>query len=176
VYVIYKDTVGLIGPCGLQIATNQKIYHVSINDQTTLSVINNPNVQGAGCAYQDQVLALSAGTKGSYTLPSFIAGFAYTNTLTKCDVVDNVSSLEVENALQISPNPFSQQLNILIPPFMYHKTLFLINSIGEVIQKFYTGNHKLISIPRAQLAAGLYFIRWTDRNNLPQISKVSIVD
>lgn len=176
VYVIYKDTVGLIGPCGLQIAPNQKIYHVSINDQTKLSVINNPNVQGAGCAYQDQVLALSAGTKGSYTLPSFIAGFAYTNTLTKCDVVDNVSSLGVENELRISPNPFSKQLNIQIPPYMYHKTLYLINSMGDVIQKIYTSNHKLICMPREQLAAGLYFIRWSDRNNLPQVSKVSIVD
>ncbi|MBK9302084.1 MAG: T9SS type A sorting domain-containing protein [Bacteroidetes bacterium] len=177
-YRIYKDSVGLIAPCGLQIAPDDKIYLVSINDQTTLSVVNNPNVQGAGCNYQDQAIALAANTSGSYSLPSFIAGYDYNNGLTQCDVTEpnNTTSYEMDQNILISPNPFSDLTTIQIPKSVQNTTLTLINCFGETIRKIHTGSENVITLYREHIAAGLYFLRWADTKNNTHAIKLLIVD
>jgi hypothetical protein len=178
VYVIYKDTVGLIGPCGLQIGPDQKIYHVSINDQTTLSVVMNPNASGIACNYQDQAIALAAGTKGSYSLPSFIAGFAYNNGLTQCDIVEPNYIKDVDEQVDFifGPNPFSDKLNVHISPTLQIKTLRLLNCLGMVVRNIPIGSNKNFSISRNHLPAGMYFISYTDSLNIPRLKKVCIID
>ncbi|MBK7691246.1 MAG: T9SS type A sorting domain-containing protein [Bacteroidetes bacterium] len=178
VYVIYKDTVGLMAPCGLQIGPDQKIYHVSINDQTKLSVVINPNAAGAACDYQDQAITLAAGTKGSYTLPSFIAGFDYNNALTQCDIVEPNSLNDVEESVDFicSPNPFSEKLTIHISPSLQIKTLRLINCVGVVVRNIPIGSDKIITIQRDQLPAGMYFISYIDSANMAHLQKVCIMD
>ncbi len=175
-YMIYSDTLGLMSPCGLQIATNNKIYLVSINDQATLSVVNNPNAQGAACSYQDQAVILSPGTTGSYTLPSFIAGFEYNNALKQCDIPDNISAVDAENNISIAPNPFSGNTIIHIPPSMKNRTMTLINYLGEKVREIYTGSSTKIMLNREELPAGLYFIHWTDHKNVSQVRKILIAD
>ena len=63
-------------PVGLQLAPNGKIY-VSQVISTKLAVINNPNLVGAGCAFQMDVVDL-AGRFGQLGLPPFVASFFYT--------------------------------------------------------------------------------------------------
>ncbi|MEI6899750.1 MAG: FISUMP domain-containing protein, partial [Bacteroidota bacterium] len=55
---------------GLQMATNGKIY-CSSGSIDSLSVINNPSVQGLGCNYQRDVVGLGGRSSGT-TLPDFV--------------------------------------------------------------------------------------------------------
>ena len=107
IYEVYRIT----GPCilsgrGLQLGIDNKIYWVSINISNpngTLASINNPNVLGAGCNYQDQAVSLG-GRIGSFTLPSFIAGIDYSNKMINCDI-NEIPVLE-EVTLKL-PNVFT---------------------------------------------------------------------
>lgn len=90
---------------GLQLATNGKIYMVSNGNYGMLSVINNPNVYGAGCNYQAQAVSLG-GKSGSLSLPSFISGFDYSNTTSDCDLITSFDKNTGSVAeLIIYPNP-----------------------------------------------------------------------
>lgn len=93
--IIYRDTVGIISSRGLQIGPDNKIYFVSINDNTTLSVIHNPNFYDIACNYEDKAISLK-GRRGSMSLPSCISGFDYSNTIVQCIS----SGIDIQTACQ----------------------------------------------------------------------------
>jgi hypothetical protein len=65
---------------GLQLGPDGKIY-ISSN-QNTLSVINDPDISGNGCNVSVDAVNLSS---TCYTLPGFIAGYNYGNTVSDCN-------------------------------------------------------------------------------------------
>ncbi len=73
---------------GLQLGPNNRIYIAGTN--STIHVINEPNVLGLGCNFQVDAIQLLSGTQVSYSLPTFIAGFDYSNEVVDCsnDVPD----------------------------------------------------------------------------------------
>lgn len=56
---------------GLQVGPNGKLY-VSVNNSQYLAVINNPNVRGTGCGFQDNAVYLG-GKSAQIGLPNFPA-------------------------------------------------------------------------------------------------------
>lgn len=104
--VIYQNTVGLISGKGLQLGPDGKIYWVALNNDTTLSVIHNPNVAGVSCNFQDEYLSL-AGREGSFSLPTFVSGYDYSNSLNPC-AIGLFSSLQ--SNLKFYPNPVNDLL------------------------------------------------------------------
>jgi hypothetical protein len=68
---IIPDSIMPYNIGALQLAPNGKIY-ISVQDSTTLAVINNPNGLGLSCHFQLKGLSLSTGTKCFYGLPNFI--------------------------------------------------------------------------------------------------------
>ena len=121
---------------------------------------------------------MAANTSGSYSLPSFIAGFDYNNGLTQCDVTEpnNTTSFDMDQSILISPNPFSDLTTIHIPKSAQNTPLMLINCFGETIRKIHTGSENVITLYREHIAAGLYFLRWTDTKNNSHAIKLLIVD
>jgi len=72
---------------GMQLAPNGKIY-ISNSGDFVLSSIENPDEKGAACNFVDAGQALGGHT-ASYSLPSFIAGFDYSNSeLGECEEPD----------------------------------------------------------------------------------------
>ena len=78
----FKSSLTLIGTTSntvhyklgaLQIAKNNKIY-VAIEEKTSLGVINNPNIQGAGCNYTDLSQDLDGRSCG-LGLPTFPSSY-----------------------------------------------------------------------------------------------------
>lgn len=142
---------------GLQLGPNGKIYWVSINGNnpgTFLSVINNPNVAGAGCNYND--LAVSLGGKtANYTLPSFIAGYNYSNTLPKSCEPTAIHQVQTTGNLRIGPNPVSDQLSISIelPSNFILTNQYGITIMNGVLEK------GLNNIDLFDLPLGLYYIK-----------------
>jgi gliding motility-associated-like protein len=104
---------------GLQIGPNNRIYIAGTN--STIHVINEPNVLGLGCDFQADAIQLLPGTQVSFSLPTFIAGFDYSNEVVDCsiDVPDFTFSLgpdvficpEASVALNAPPNQLSYLWN-----------------------------------------------------------------
>lgn len=137
---------------GLQIGPDNKIYLVSNSNPAFLSVINNPNILGVGCNYQDAQISL-AGNSGSFSLPSFIAGYNYSNTIADCSI--NGFSENVQNDIPtIYPNPFSTQLTFTFADKV-QTTIILYDFLGQrVLQQAFTNS---TTINTTQLADGIYF-------------------
>jgi gliding motility-associated-like protein len=89
-FSLYTNTTGLIFGVGLQIGPDGKIYLLSKNNLGTLGVINSPNLLGSSCNYVDQAVSLG-GKQGSYSLPSFIANYDYSNKLIKCPCINSTT-------------------------------------------------------------------------------------
>lgn len=66
--------------CGgaLQLAPDGKIYACRYQ-ASSLSVINNPNVLGAGCGFADIGVSLASGTLSRIGLPTFVQSFFFTD-------------------------------------------------------------------------------------------------
>ncbi|MDZ4844328.1 MAG: T9SS type A sorting domain-containing protein [Chitinophagales bacterium] len=69
---------------GLQLGPDGKIYQVEVQNQGYLLAINSPNNYGSSTNVQSSAVYLG-GRFGSYTLPTFIAGYSYSNTLHNCN-------------------------------------------------------------------------------------------
>ncbi len=78
--LIYQSTVSNPALYGMQVATDNRIYIVAGNN---LASIDFPNLAGAACNFNPSGIS-SATFSNGFTLPSFVAGFAYTNDLVAC--------------------------------------------------------------------------------------------
>jgi len=58
----------------MQIAPDSKIY-ICVENQQSLNVINNPNLQGAACNYQVAAVPFSGGATGQLGLPNFVTSY-----------------------------------------------------------------------------------------------------
>jgi hypothetical protein len=79
---IYQTGDGIAG--GFQLAPDNKIY-LLLDENNDLSCINSPNATGNAVDFNPSAITISPGIN-SYTLPSFIAGYKYHNTIA-CSVV-----------------------------------------------------------------------------------------
>lgn len=174
---IYHNTTGIIGGKGLQLATDNKIYWVSLNVNNpygTLAVINNPNIPGTGCNYQDQVVSLG-GRQGSFSLPSFIAGFDYSNTLTYCHST-SINETYLETFVTIHPNPLHYSSTLQTKEELKNAKLIIYNSYGQEVKTIQNISGNTIVLSRENLTSGLYFVHLIQNNQLIAANKLIIND
>ena len=139
---------------GLQIGPDGKIYSVGLLNPQTLSVINNPNIYGLGCNFQSQSISLN-NKSGSYSLPSFITGFDYSNEIVSCNVgIDELSS---SSSINIYPNPASGAISMTLNESR-SGFLRVLNFLGQVVleEEFKATRELNISLDGP---SGLYFIQ-----------------
>jgi hypothetical protein len=169
---IYNETTIVTGR-GLQIGTNGKIYMVSLSNPFALAAINNPNIYGVGCNFQDQSISLS-GKKGNYTLPSFIAGFDYSNELVQCDQV-SIFENSINKDWIIYPNPTSQTATLEFINSKYRNcTLTLCDSYGRLVRTITDITTDRVEIERQNLMSGLYFLKLHSEGQIILSSKLII--
>jgi large repetitive protein len=155
---VYHNTTGLIAGKGLQIGPDNKIYWISLTDPSTLAVINYPNILGSGCNFQDNVVSL-AGREGSYSLPSFISNFDYSNGLTNCDSNIVPPNIPERRNCTIYPNPFSQYAVFeFTNPSNEKHTICIYDTAGQLVSVSNIITDK-IKIERKTFASGLYILR-----------------
>lgn len=170
---IYNEPA-IIARRGLQIGTDGKIYMISLSNDYYLATINNTNAIGVGCDFQDQSISLS-GKKGNYTLPSFIAGFDYSNSLITCstaNVLENKSSAD----LTIYPNPFSDQTILESDVLLINATLIIEDCFGKTVKRIGNIFGETISLKREGLSSGFYFIHLIQDNKIIATKKIIIAD
>ncbi len=171
---VYHYTSGPTNGKGLQIAPNNKIYWVSLNNPYKLAVINYPNISGLGCNYQDSSISL-AGRQGSYSLPNFISGFDYSNGLTKCNQTD-ISENHINENWSIFPNPFCLETTINSNNNLKGASLTIYNSFGQQVKQIKNISGQSTILHRDNLPSGLYFIRLTQNNKVLAAEIIVIID
>lgn len=75
-------TTNFLNGRGIQLGPDNRIYAPGLN--STIHRINDPNILGLSCNFQANAIQLHPGTQCSYTLPTFIAGFDYSNEVVDC--------------------------------------------------------------------------------------------
>lgn len=174
---IYTATVSA-GYKGLQLAPDGKIYLVSVNGNSqggdALSVIHNPDMVGFGCNYQDQAISLG-GRQGSYTLPSFIAGYDYSNKKVRCLTI-GIDDVSKDESIKVFPNPFSTQTELQTDKYFKNATLRVYNIDGETVMQMANLSGQTIVLHRNNLPSGLYFLRLMQDNKIVSSKKLVITD
>lgn len=149
---------------GLQLAPDNKIYWVSVNSSNpngTLAVINNPNAAGTACNYLDQAVSL-AGMTGSFCVPSFIAGYDYSNKTTTCESPTALANELLHEVVSLYPNPSTEGVHLrMISKTIQQATVSIRNSLGALLWQetlaMNTGlNEK--TLPTADFPSGVYII------------------
>ncbi len=157
---IFNDGIGLMRYSGLQLGPDGKIYLPSINNIASLSVINNPNLAGVACNYVDQSILLS-GRPSSYSMPSFIAGYNYANTLPKCgELTTGISEYDNAVTWSLYPNPITNKgtLNFQnLSSGIYQLKVF--NYLGECVSTLNNISSNEITIEKGNFKSGLYLFK-----------------
>jgi hypothetical protein len=148
---------------GLQLATNGKIYSARgpIPTHQYLGAINNPNVAGLNCNYQDSAVNLN-GRTASYGLPNFIDSFRYLEVQTANDgcisppAVVGIKENSIGKA-GISPNPFSSFIKISTGGQESPIEFKLFDLLGKQVYSTIVPANGIISMETSGIAAGIYY-------------------
>ncbi len=94
---------------GLQLSPEGKIYSV-FNSWNSLSCINAPNLSVPSCNFIPAVINLNK----LFTLPSFVAGYNYSNKLVLCGIEAIKAGIYAENNSELTffPNPSANEIRI----------------------------------------------------------------
>lgn len=141
----------------LQLGPDGKIY-VARENRTFLAVINNPNVKGIGCNFQDNAVSLN-GKTCSLGLPNFIDSYDYSNTIVNCQVGIN----EFNNnslSIKIYPNPAQGAFTIELP----EKKMFSLFITDVTGRKIYEGKNLkgIVKVDCSSFSDGIYFVQATN--------------
>ncbi|HKR04454.1 MAG TPA: T9SS type A sorting domain-containing protein [Bacteroidia bacterium] len=157
-----------------QIGPDQKIY-LSIDFRDSLSVINNPNAQGAACNFVDNVIYLNGNTSG-IGFPALIRG----------SVCGTTAITEIQNDLnefQIFPNPSNGIFQITLPNFSNPPeadgkvSYEVVNTLGQTVfqSELQTLNAKLqTNLDLSFLPKSIYILRIS--NSVSTFSKKLIIN
>jgi hypothetical protein len=169
--IVYKDTNELTLR-GLQLGPNGKIYMVSLSSGYLLA-IDTPNNYGATCRVHDTAVYL-AGMQGSEGVPTFIAGYSYSNTVNNCSD-EGINGISENEKLLIYPNPANKSFFVQIPNTSNARKLTFYNVTGQLLLERQIKGVQNIEISSGEFPAGVYFlkIQMADGSNL--MKKVEIV-
>jgi hypothetical protein len=171
---VYNETT-VVTNRGLQIGPDGKIYTISMhNSESYISVISNPNILGAGCNYQDQIISLG-GRQGSYSLPSFISGFDYSNEVFQCEFTGFPEN-NLKNTLSIYPNPFTFSTTLEAEDLFHNASLTIYNSYNQLVKQIDNFSGKILLIDRNNLSSGVYFVHLIQNDQQIAVKKLIITD
>jgi len=156
----------------MQLGPDGKIY-VAQRNQTSLAVINNPNLQGLNAGFVDLAIPLG-GKLCSYGLPNFIDFYDYSNTTNICNT--GIEEPDMNQQIIISPNPFSYESNITISSSFNNSTLIITNIHGQEVLRLNNISNQNIKLNRKELSSGLYFVKLMNGGKIIEIEKLLITD
>jgi large repetitive protein len=158
-YVIQRDSFGLIAPTGLQLGPDGKIYVPSTNNMMTLGVVQSPNTAGVGCNFQDMSISLG-GQTNIYTLPTIIAGYDYSNTEPKCSFTA-IDETNISGQVNVYPNPSPELFTFTFPNTSNEGYQLTIRSLtGQVVFQAANLRGTAYRFEAQTLAPGTYVYRF----------------
>lgn len=151
----------------LKIGPDGKIYVRHIESTGYIGVINNPNNPGLACGYNKNGLYVG-NPNYQYGLNNYIEYVKY------CTGLKSIEETYYQNALNIFPNPFSNQTNIQSSILLENAHLTIFNLTGQPVKEVYNISGDNITLLRENLCNGIYFIRLTQNNRIIATSKIIV--
>jgi hypothetical protein len=143
------------------LAPDGKIYIVSANQGRFLHVINNPDMPGQACDFQQH--SVSIPTVNNWTTPTSINLALYQLPGSPCDTlgVGNPKLQNKTSALKISPNPNNGIFSIEYTPQRVSGMLYLYDIAGKEVYKAYVSPFSSIKNLNVStlLTPGIYALR-----------------
>lgn len=139
----------------MQLANNGKIYTTQMaNGNQYLGVIENPNVSGLGCNFNDSAIYLN-GKIASMGLPNFIDSYDYSNTIFNCDTTE-IQEQGIQSEILLYPNPTTGEFQIESNKY-FIGSVIVYNVIGvKVYEKTVNSNETTINL---NVPDGVYFVQ-----------------
>jgi uncharacterized delta-60 repeat protein len=179
----YKVIIPNAAGCDSIMTLNLSFPDVSVtqNWATLTSNATSATYQWVDC---DNAYAIIPGETNKNYIPTVNGNYAVVVTQNNC--TDTSSCFSINNAslqsrvkyhtFQISPNPFSTETTLKSSQPIINGTLTVYNSLGDVVSQIININGESVSISRANLATGLYFVRLTEGEHELMMKKVVVVD
>ncbi|MFA7274478.1 MAG: T9SS type A sorting domain-containing protein [Crocinitomicaceae bacterium] len=164
---IYTDPNGMFR--SLKLGIDGKIYVSRGNNPNYLGVINNPNGGGLFCNYAHDGKYLS-GLQGRWGLNNSIEDSSF------CTLETNTLELKSMFYCTIYPNPFSLQTVLQTNISLNNANLTVHDYFGQIVSQIKNINGQTIIFERRDLKSGVYFIDFTQDNQLISMQKLVIVD
>jgi hypothetical protein len=145
------------------LAPDGKIYMVSGNQARTLHVINNPDLPGQACNFQQH--SVSIPTVNNFTIPSSINLALYQQPGSPCDTLGvGLSKLIIKNEeLKIAPNPSDGRFIVEFTPQRVSGMLYVYDVSGNQVYSEYVSPFSSIKNLdlSVKLTSGMYGVRLT---------------
>lgn len=87
-----------------------------------------------------------------------------------------INSLEIQQSLKLSPNPFNNQTTLSFDQPVHNASIMISNTFGQVVQRIENINNQTIVLDRDNLKRGLYIICLTENNKVIAQTKLFIAD
>jgi hypothetical protein len=139
-----------------QLAPDNKIYIGSINKNSYLSIIHNPDSLGEACNFKPHFLKLKVSYESLPNMPSYRLGASDPNCKTSI-ATNDVAKRELLE-INVFPNPTSGYINITseeLPNMLYTFALFDTQGKQVFLQQLQNGKTSLELPPH--LPQGIYF-------------------
>ena len=142
----------------MQLGPDGKIY-IAERGQTYMGRINNPNLAGLSCNYQDTAVSLS-GKLNVLGLPNFIDFFDYSNTTSPCSSPTEVQEQNYSSQVSIFPNPFNDIIKINYAHLSATLELNIFSVFGQRIYSALVNSNESINL--GNFSSGIYFYFLTE--------------
>ena len=93
-----------------------------------------------------------------------------------CTFLTTVNEIEKQYISNISPNPFSSQTTLQFDKNISEATLQIYNVVGQQVKQIKNVSGQIITIQRANLPSGLYFVNIMQENKIVSSNKLIITD
>jgi len=157
----------------LKLAPDERIYVAQNPTKNFLGIINYPDSAGLSCNYVDSAISLGVSHSG-WGLNNLMEYDEYCKEVTQPNVL---SSINETNAVQLSPNPFTDHATIT---FNYqpskHYQLNIQTIMGEKIKYPLAISGSKVKIERRNLLAGIYIFQVFCDGNVIHTGKFSVND
>lgn len=149
------------------LAPDGKIYIVSSGQARVLHVINNPDMPGLACNFQQH--SVSIPTVNNWTTPTSINLALYQQPGSPCDTLGvGISKLKIKNEeLTIFPNPSDGRFSVEYTPQRVSGMLYIYDIAGKEVYKEYVSPYtsiKNLDLSR-HLNNGMYAVCLVFGNN-----------
>jgi hypothetical protein len=143
------------------LARDGKIYITSNVTSRKLHVINNPDMPGQACNFQQH--SVSIPTYNAYTIPTPINLALYQEVGSICDSLDigNAELKILETELTIAPNPSDGKFSIEYTPQRQSGSLYIYDVSGKAVYREYVSPYSSIKNLDLSnmLTNGMYAVR-----------------
>ncbi|MBK6640370.1 MAG: T9SS type A sorting domain-containing protein [Bacteroidetes bacterium] len=139
-----------------------RIYISSYDENFSLHVINNPDIGGIGCNFEQRGFPLVNGTTwrgGVPNIPNFSLGALSGSS---CDTITSIPEMESVFTYGVYPNPCFNSAQLSISGATEKAEIFLYNTFGQLLYKttaFPSNNFIHTQLPVRDLVAGIYLVK-----------------